>query len=684
MGVYTAFVFSLLIGIVISEEASICNSAEDSLVPVTIFVTAEQYRACKEDNDCTFDSQCASWDNSGDFHDTFQGNSYFEICRKIHFKMEQLEAEYPDIKHLKLKIMQLVNAFLSEFEFECTENELVSIKILDFVKNWIEKMKVELEEANEMQKPEPIPILKTIIQEEVTAEPELEHESDHSMLVGSIRGIPGIHFPNYTEIPLTSFSCNDKTIIPGFYADLETGCQVFHLCYEHRRESFLCPTGTIFNQPILACDYWYSANCSQALIYYEYPNIPEPESIPTITVDTNENVEQIAKRPEKDALKDFMKFLPVKAKVTDIPTSEKPIQTQELKPSVTLEDTEAVADKIFDGILSLGSHITSTASYKLQQLPDPQYETPKFEHSLLKAKLATKASAFVPLAKAKKITSAAKLSAAVKTASGVALISGKVKLGSLGAAAALPIKAKKVAAAAAAAAALPIKAKKAKKVATAAAAAAALPIKAKKVALLPPPRLRYPSRQKKVATAAAAAAALPIKAKKVATAAAAAAALPIKAKKVATAAAAAAALPIKAKKVATAAAAAAALPIKAKKFALPIVKTKLASASIPLRKAKAVSKKLPIVKAKLFKLPLAKTKLGAASIPALKAKKVAPFIKMAALKPKIAIAPLKAKSAVLPLMKAKLAKAAISPLTKKTLALGYLKLLKAKKLALMG
>ncbi|XP_055937815.1 uncharacterized protein LOC129967147 isoform X2 [Argiope bruennichi] len=631
MGVYTAFVFSLLIGIVISEEASICNSAEDSLVPVTIFVTAEQYRACKEDNDCTFDSQCVSWDNSGDFHDTFQGNSYFEICRKIHFKMEQLEAEYPDIKHLKLKIMQLVNAFLSEFEFECTENELVSIKILDFVKNWIEKMKVELEEANEMQKPEPIPILKTIIQEEeVTAEPELEHESDHSMLVGSIRGIPGIHFPNYTEIPLTSFSCNDKTIIPGFYADLETGCQVFHLCYEHRRESFLCPTGTIFNQPILACDYWYSANCSQALIYYEYPNIPEPESIPTITVDTNENVEQIAKRPEKDALKDFMKFLPVKAKVTDIPTSEKPIQTQELKPSVTLEDTEAVADKIFDGILSLGSHITSTASYKLQQLPDPQYETPKFEHSLLKTKLATKASAFVPLAKAKKITSAAKLSAAVKTASGVALISGKVKLGSLAAAAALPIKAKKV------------------------------------------------------ATAAAAAAALPIKAKKVATAAAAAAALPIKAKKVATAAAAAAALPIKAKKVATAAAAAAALPIKAKKFALPIVKTKLASASIPLRKAKAVSKKLPIVKAKLFKLPLAKTKLGAASIPALKAKKVAPFIKMAALKPKIAIAPLKAKSAVLPLMKAKLAKAAISPLTKKTLALGYLKLLKAKKLALMG
>lgn len=45
--------------------------------------------------------------------------------------------------------------------------------------------------------------------------------------VGSIRGIPGEHFPNYDDIPITSFSCADKQV-PGFYADLETGCQVIH------------------------------------------------------------------------------------------------------------------------------------------------------------------------------------------------------------------------------------------------------------------------------------------------------------------------------------------------------------------------------------------------------------------------------------------------------------------------
>lgn len=46
------------------------------------------------------------------------------------------------------------------------------------------------------------------------------------LLVGSIRGTPGVHFPDYTDIPITSFSCSSEAYIPGFYADLETGCQV--------------------------------------------------------------------------------------------------------------------------------------------------------------------------------------------------------------------------------------------------------------------------------------------------------------------------------------------------------------------------------------------------------------------------------------------------------------------------
>lgn len=55
---------------------------------------------------------------------------------------------------------------------------------------------------------------------------ESKYGSVSPPFVGSLRGTPGVHYPNYTEIPITSFSCVGKKYIPGFYADLETRCQV--------------------------------------------------------------------------------------------------------------------------------------------------------------------------------------------------------------------------------------------------------------------------------------------------------------------------------------------------------------------------------------------------------------------------------------------------------------------------
>lgn len=52
------------------------------------------------------------------------------------------------------------------------------------------------------------------------------------------------------------------------YADEETGCQAYHLCYNGRKESFLCGVGTVFNQRILHCDYWYSVECGKSSQYY--------------------------------------------------------------------------------------------------------------------------------------------------------------------------------------------------------------------------------------------------------------------------------------------------------------------------------------------------------------------------------------------------------------------------------
>ncbi|KAG8193511.1 hypothetical protein JTE90_003723 [Oedothorax gibbosus] len=76
-----------------------------------------------------------------------------------------------------------------------------------------------------------------------------------------LRGVPGQDFPDLTSVPETAFQCPD----PGYYADTEAGCMVFHICQGGgRKDSFLCPLGTIFNQRHLVCDWWFNVNCSES------------------------------------------------------------------------------------------------------------------------------------------------------------------------------------------------------------------------------------------------------------------------------------------------------------------------------------------------------------------------------------------------------------------------------------
>ncbi|XP_063843172.1 U-scoloptoxin(01)-Cw1a-like [Scylla paramamosain] len=73
-------------------------------------------------------------------------------------------------------------------------------------------------------------------------------------------------FPiNYEDLlinPLvTSFSCDNRAY--GYYADVDNGCQIYHVCMplfdatgEHKHTymfSFICGNQTIFSQDILAC-----------------------------------------------------------------------------------------------------------------------------------------------------------------------------------------------------------------------------------------------------------------------------------------------------------------------------------------------------------------------------------------------------------------------------------------------
>ncbi|KAL1397543.1 hypothetical protein pipiens_002505 [Culex pipiens pipiens] len=84
----------------------------------------------------------------------------------------------------------------------------------------------------------------------------------------------------------TSFSCSGRAA--GYYADVETGCQIYHMCDGLGRQfSYACPNTTLFQQRMLICDHWYMVNCSKAESNYaanlligqrDKPFVPEDEN----------------------------------------------------------------------------------------------------------------------------------------------------------------------------------------------------------------------------------------------------------------------------------------------------------------------------------------------------------------------------------------------------------------------
>jgi len=82
----------------------------------------------------------------------------------------------------------------------------------------------------------------------------------------SVPGEPDVDYPILNTAPETSFSCADKA--DGMYADVEARCQPWHQCLGDRKWSFLCPNGTIFNQEIFTCVWWFDFDCESAEGFY--------------------------------------------------------------------------------------------------------------------------------------------------------------------------------------------------------------------------------------------------------------------------------------------------------------------------------------------------------------------------------------------------------------------------------
>ena len=89
----------------------------------------------------------------------------------------------------------------------------------------------------------------------------------------NIDGIAGKDYPDYAAVPETSFSCDGRAQ-GGYYGDPEAGCQVFHVCTNNgagglRKQSFLCPKGTLFQQKYFVCDWWFNVDCSTTESFYK-------------------------------------------------------------------------------------------------------------------------------------------------------------------------------------------------------------------------------------------------------------------------------------------------------------------------------------------------------------------------------------------------------------------------------
>merc|ERR1711872_1111647 len=93
-----------------------------------------------------------------------------------------------------------------------------------------------------------------------------------SQYEGPIPGTPGDDYPVFSQLPATSFSC--AGLVTGYYADLESDCQMYHRCGTNGEKisSLLCPNGTLYNQQFFVCDWWFNVDCLIAEKFY-YLNI---------------------------------------------------------------------------------------------------------------------------------------------------------------------------------------------------------------------------------------------------------------------------------------------------------------------------------------------------------------------------------------------------------------------------
>ncbi|XP_064553322.1 uncharacterized protein LOC135438765 isoform X2 [Drosophila montana] len=123
----------------------------------------------------------------------------------------------------------------------------------------------------------------------------------------AIPGEPGVDYPVYAQVPRTNFDCSQQPL-PGYYADIEAQCQVFHICALNRTYSFLCPNGTVFSQETLVCVWWNQYDCVSApslyannAYIYDYSGTSSSSSSSSSNLNLNANVYRGGSQPVNTA-----------------------------------------------------------------------------------------------------------------------------------------------------------------------------------------------------------------------------------------------------------------------------------------------------------------------------------------------------------------------------------------------
>lgn len=123
-------------------------------------------------------------------------------------------------------------------------------------------------------------------------------------LRAAIPGEPRLDYPIYAAPPKTSFDCMAQSCPGGYYADLESQCQVFHICQNDGRfDTFLCPNGTIFSQQHFVCVWWWQVDCLQSPSFYKLNDaIYCNSNVPAGMSASRQQSQQVAGRQQDNSL----------------------------------------------------------------------------------------------------------------------------------------------------------------------------------------------------------------------------------------------------------------------------------------------------------------------------------------------------------------------------------------------